>query len=55
MEIELDLEKISTLNWVNVGERGQLMGKEAKDISSRKNSFRENVKMEEYGNMLGNG
>lgn len=34
---------------MDVGERGQLKGREAKDISNRKNSFREKVEMQEYG------
>lgn len=49
MEIGLDFQKKkkkSTLNWVNVGGREQLKGREAKDILSKKKSFRENVTME---------
>lgn len=53
MEIGLEFEQMSTLNWVNVGEREQLKGRGPKDILSRKNSFRENVKMEEYRKHVG--
>lgn len=44
---------MSTLNWGNVGEREQLKGREVKDISIRKNSFRENIKIEEYRKHVG--
>ena len=38
---------------MNVGERGKLKDREVKDISSRKNRFREKVEMEEYRKHVG--